>query len=281
MPQTINTLLYLFQTGALYQFVSSSHKISDAESVNPLCSDCTPSGKCRALVDSSTQQTVGKPQRNDYRSSVHFPPNDCMVKALEYLGRATDIDNFKDASPYFEKVYDQYKLAQSEKFQALNALFDESLRSRKRYESIEHLLQSVPCIPDVYVDLKNIGSINALSWTHYDLNQVVIRGLTTHGTGVNLPFLSLSLWNTNNQLDFFLLICVFDFDGLAKVIIHSHGRQATALRKCDFTRTFNLQNLNDLLSSKRVSYGEETWNLNTWESSGHQHLAPLYFTIWR
>lgn len=213
----------------------------------------------RGIIDAESSNLLDWRQTPLLRLPTSLPPGDCMAKSLEYLGRAKDIESFKCTSTRCLQIYDRYKRYQSAKFRALNLLFDDSPRGCKRYKSMDDLLDSVSCIPDVYLDVMNNPEILALGRCQYRLNEKIVRGLTNRQ---NQPFLSLSL--CRHPMESVVLICVFGFDGLTKVIViksyHSHY-QSTTLRQSNYTENFDVQNLKDVLDSKQLLYQGEMWYL--------------------
>ena len=89
-----------------------------------------------------------------------------------------------------------------------------------RYQSFKEFLQSVPCIPDPYLDVHDRQKVDALVCIHYRSNHAIMRGLTADQ---HRPFLSISFWNIRQPHRSILFVLVFDADGLSgKMIEYDH-----------------------------------------------------------
>ena len=186
------------------------------------------------------------------KCAIHLPPDDCMVLMLQYLDSARDLDNFRRTSKHFCDIHDQFIRYKSEALHAINQILKKS--------------HSIPCISNVHLDLNNIHSINSLSRMQYRFNREVVSGLLSRQ---NDPFLSLSLVNDDRTSNSILLICVFDFDGLANVMMikschtekNTYGY--TVADDDDGITDFALKDLVKVLNSKRLKMDEVTWRLGS------------------
>ena len=156
-----------------------------------------------------------------YSEQPHFctlcklPSDDCLALSLEYLEKENDLNNFRKAAIRFEKIYERYREYQSKRFRALNVVFEQmSPGGFGPYDSLDDLLQCVRCIDQLYVDIDDPQSRDKLRYAQFVAGQEMVRGLTSR---TNHPFLSLSLWNNDFPNDSLFLICVVDFDHVAKV----------------------------------------------------------------
>lgn len=271
---------------SLLRIVTSGDKVInfDCESQNPF------NPECNALVSSPPiQEMVGT--GDDEECPIKSVPVDCLTLALEYLCSARDLDNFKRTSDHFEKVYDCYKSRQSEKFVGFKVLLDHSRCRHGRRQSYQDLLQCVPCIHDVYLDVGNDTSIDALSRMHFFWNYKAVRGLTS---GLNQPFLSLSFVTDEYYLypkKSLLLLCVFGFDGLANVMIikyHHEDRYSTRVRQWISIGNFDLENfdlgnLTKIWKSKHLQLGSQDWYLASTinNASVHEEKCCHCCIVWR
>ena len=173
-----------------------------------------------------------------------LPSDDCLALSLEYLEKENDLDNFRRAAIRFEKIYERYRDYQSKRFHALNVVFEQMCpRGFGPYDSLDDLLQCVPCIDQLYVDIDDRKSVDELRYAQFFVGQEMVRGLTSR---TNHPFLSLSLWNDDLPNDSLFLICVVDFDHVAKVtMVRSYVDKVTA----DVT-DFTVEYLEGLLSKR-------------------------------
>lgn len=264
----------------IFQSVSSIANVDflDPESPNPLA--------FTILLD------IQELDNHDINNNVpgKLPVDDPMTISLEYFGEARDIRCFRWTCRRFNVIYGKYREYQQHKFYALNILSrngHETRRWRRPYQSIGHLLHSVPCIPNVYVDVNDSQSIDALSRMQYRSKQEIVRGLTSR---VNRPFLSLSLTNHYCPFDSIVMIFVFDVDHLAQVLFiryyHAHFL-TNRLREILEINNYCIHNLSELLRSKRLGDKghRRTWYLgerSCWKRLWRSHCyerCPLVTII--
>ena len=243
----MNTFLYLLQTAIISRM---SYPVVGAVTIDP---ESLPASECEGLISMPRDVNCNEPLMHQI--------TDCLASSLEYLGRPRDFENFRRTSRHFEQIYQRYKGYQSQRFHDLNLLFTDSERECKRYGSLEELLQTIPCIPSVYFDVTSSRSVEALARMQYRVNQDIVRGLTNGLT--QRPFLSLSLWNRNQPLNALFVICVFDFDGLANVLLikYYHHSKRQSMKLWGTTEMWSVRDLIDGLNSRRLECPDGTWRL--------------------
>lgn len=96
-----------------------------------------------------------------------------------------------------------------QRFQPLRSIVEEKLQL-KGYPTLE----SIRCVPYVYVDVKEEESIDALSKMHKVRDQLIFRGLTETGKH---PFLSFNFWNALSSTKSLHVLFVFEDSSSAKV----------------------------------------------------------------
>ena len=185
--------------------------------------------------------------RSSHSESLRYPVDDCLGASLEYFGNKTDIQNFRRTSRHCDCIFEQYRIHQNSRFSNFGILFEIDSRPRK-YRSIDHLLDVIPLVPDVYVG-SNESDILYLFDLHLLSRQYVLRGLITRW---NHPFISVLLWNDEDwRHNPILLLCIFAENGIKVAIFEQNvgvNRTISVFHQPNFT----VIQLNKLLHRKHI-----------------------------
>ena len=208
--------------------------------------------------------------------------DDCLESSLEYLGNGTDLQNFRRACRHFNRIYNQYKVRQNANFQCFDMLFANT-SPQNIYRSLDKLLNSVPMIPDVYVEFwddeqyrHNFSyslDFHALITLQSRSKHYILRGLST--TKKN-AFLSILLFNDVDwNMDPMLLAIWFDNKTMLTAACQNNAIPY-------HPTNFSVTELNMLLHRKRVrlfgSISYEThpnalWTIGKRRCSAHVRYA--------
>lgn len=192
-------------------------------------------------------------------------PKDASSLIGQYLdGNKGDLRNWRRTSRHFNRQFDD-----PSRFQPLQVLFDQhqDLESQ-RYQSLNDLLQSVRCVPDVYVDVKDKEGIHSLARMHRLSDQEIFRGLTQEG---KQPFLSFYFWEEFSGRISLEVLCVFDDSGstIVECTVAKYGRFSKCYfpePRCEYLVTesesqFDVTKLRDVLNSGSLDYDNNRWIL--------------------
>lgn len=190
---------------------------------------------------------------------LQHPIGDCLGLSLEYFGNKTDIQNFRRTSRHFDRIHDQYRIHQDARFENFGMLFQNDSQQIE-FRSIEHLLQSIPLIPDVYVG-SNEPDFEGLFALHHRSGRDVLRGLAAKWEH---PFISVLLWNDMNWGDDpILMVSIFAVDSMKVAVLRPNvGPNRTILAYNQ--PNFGVVRLNDLLSRKHIRFAHSNTPTTLW-----------------
>ena len=208
---------------------------------------------------------------------------DCLGASLEYLGNGTDIQHFRRTCTLFNRIYDQYKVRQNEKFRNFRLLFERT-SGRNKYRTLEEFLNSVPMAPDVYVDfgirVQNVSThsghpfsfdVSRLMALHLRSRKNVVRGLSAIK---KLPFLSILLWNDMDWgMDPILLVNLCYNATIFAMIC----RSTTVI---DFPANISTVELKELLYRQQIRFQDDTQERILWTIGKRCCSAHLRYELW-
>lgn len=236
------------------------------------------SGDVEAQISPNDQSAVSRPitpqsprreetKPSEVASSLLVAlPEDLSSHIGQYLeGNKGDLWKLRRASRHFNRLHDD-----PSRFQPLKSLFDQhqDLES-ERYQSLDDLLESVRCVPDVYVDVRDIKGMHSLPEMHHFFRAEILRGLTKGG---KQPFLSFYFWDEKTLSRSLEVLCVFKNYGLTVVKstvveydrFYEGGRKPSVPWEYSLTESesrFNVRKLRDVMNSGKLDYLNKRWIL--------------------
>ena len=198
-------------------------------------------------------------EQDTMSESQQYQIGDCLGASLEYFGNKTDIQSFRKTSRCFDSIHRQYQIRQNARFRNFRVLFQNDSQQNK-YQSIDHLLHSIPLVPDVYLG-SNKSDFQGLFHLHRRFGQEILRGLVTRR---NHPFISVLLWNDEDwRQDPMVLICLFPNGFMRAALFTQNGTLNRTILVCH-KPSFGAAELNELLCRRYIHFADDSKQTALW-----------------